>query len=1042
MLKNKNYQFVNCLLCVHFLFALALFTLLYKIALLPIKANCTVNIILNVTDCRNMICDQVVDLGTPECPYIEDNEMSTRDPGKSDISVIQLNIRGLLNKQDQIKDLMNKTKADIVLLCETWLRKDTFPLVNIESHKLYNNYRTDRLGGGVGILVNRSLRSRLRNELRVETEVLEHTIVELKTDTRNILLVSGYRPPNSNVRKFIKEYKMLIKALRHSKHHSIVIGIDHNLDLMKVHKHAQTNEFLEVNLKNNLMPCVSKPTRITTSTATLIDNIFISERLVNHVSPSIIVNDMSDHLPIHILLKDQKKCVRESQTIKTRAFTDNAVSNIKTQMTNINWKGILEDKDVNTGFDKFHDILITAIDRHAPEKEKRINYKKIVRDPWITTSLMRSLTKQKKLYKEMLESKTEQSKQKYKQYRNTLKRLLRHSRVKYIRDKCEEYKQNSKKLWQMINRIIGKEHNKRHVIDSIKTQEGCFYDPDNITSKLCEHFANIGEKYSNRLPTDNRRTEEYINKIPNHNLSIFLLPTTQQEIKNLILTLSNKPSSGYDNISNILLKRLATCLLEPLEIIFNKSLYEGVFPEKMKLADIIPLHKAKSTQDCNNYRPISLLITISKLLEKIIYTRTYGFLEKANLLYTSQYGFREGHSCENAVSELISEVIKSRQEGLYTMSVFLDLSKAFDTLEHNVLLKKLEKYGIRGKCNKWFKSYLENRKIRVKCAVESSGKTEYSEYRTVTYGTPQGSCLGPLIFIIFTNDLYRQIEHSSSLLFADDTTLYKSHRNLKYLTWCLEDDLKRLVDWFSSNKLTLNIDKTVCILFQKPGQSEKVKLEIGEQTITNTADTKFLGMFIDEHMNWSTHINNLVLKITRNSNMLKLNQTIMPTSAKLQIYQAHIASHIQYCILIWGNNASEDQVRKIQKIQNTCMRYVLPKTNTTEIYKKLKVLKITSLIELANLKFSFKLVNDQLPTKIRKNCLEDSQNHSLVPTHSYNTRNKRLPNLPKKACKLYKESFLYKAPRSILNLNKSINMSTSFYQFKKSCKNQLLINQE
>ena len=781
------------------------------------------------------------------------------------------------------------------------------------------------MGGGVGILVNRSLRSRLRNELRVETEVLEHTIVELKTDTKNILLVSGYRPPNSNVRKFLKEYKMLIQSLIQSKYHSIVIGIDHNLDLMKVHKHTQTNEFLELSLKSSLMPCVSKPTRITTNTATLIDNIFISEKLIGHTSPSIIVNDMSDHLPIHIILNDQKKCIRESQTIKTRAFTDSAVANINSQLTNLNWKELLDDKDVNTGFNIFHDRLMTTIDEFAPEKEKRINYKKIVRDPWITTSLMKSLTKQKKLYKEMLTHKTDYTKQKYREYRNTLKKLLRHSRVKYIRDKCEEYKQNSKKLWQLINRIIGKENNKRHVIDSIKTQEKCYYDPIGITSTLCDHFANIGEKYSNRIPADNNKTNENINQIPNHNQTMFLEPTNQQEIRTFILSLSNKPSSGHDNISNILLKRLINCLLIPLEIIFNKSLTEGKFPDKMKLADIIPLHKSKSTQDCNNYRPISLLITISKLLEKIIYTRTYKFLERSKLLYTSQYGFREGHSCENAVSELVSEVIKSRQEGLYTMSVFLDLSKAFDTLEHTVLLKKLEKYGIRGKSNEWFKSYLEDRKIRVKCAIESSGKIEYSEYKAVTYGTPQGSCLGPLIFIIFTNDLYRQIEHSSSLLFADDTTLYKSHRNLKYLTWCLEDDLRKLVDWFSSNKLTLNLDKTVCILFQKIGQTQTIKLEIGNQTITNTPETRFLGMLLDEIMTWTSHINNLILKITRNSNILKLNQSIMPTNTKLQVYQAHIASHIQYCILLWGNNASEDQIRKLQKIQNTCMRYVLPK---------------------------------------------------------------------------------------------------------------------
>ena len=289
--------------------------------------------------------------------------------------------------------------------------------------------------------------------------------------------------------------------------------------------------------------------------------------------------------------------------------------------------------------------------------------------------------------------------------------------------------------------------------------------------------------------------------------------------------------------------------------------------------------------------------------------------------------------------------------------------------------------------------------------VESSGKLEYSEYKPVTYGMPQGSCLGPLIFIIFTNDLYRQIEHSSTILFADDTTLYKSHRNLNYLTWCLQDDLRKLVDWFRCNKLTLNIEKTVCILFQKAGKSEKVALEIDNHIINNIAETKFLGMLLDEHMTWTSHINNLILKITRNSNMLKLNQSLMPTDAKLQIYHAHIASHIQYCILIWGNNASETQLKKLQKIQNTCMRYVLPKTPTDENLPKQS---------LEN-QFTSKTIKLKIQLQTNKQSVTNKNREKLhgrqpIPkpasnTYTYNTRNRNLPNLPKKCLQIVQGKF-------------------------------------
>ena len=241
-------------------------------------------------------------------------------------------------------------------------------------------------------------------------------------------------------------------------------------------------------------------------------------------------------------------------------------------------------------------------------------------------------------------------------------------------------------------------------------------------------------------------------KIPPNDYSIFLTPTSKIEITKLISSLKNKNSSGHDGISNKILKGITESIVEPLNIVFNKSMEEGVFPTEMKKTDTVPLYKSKDKDDKNNYRPISLLLTVSKLLEKIMYSRTYNFLTKYNQIYSSQYGFRTGHSCQDAIADLIGEIARNLDEGLYTIGVFLDLSKAFDTLEHEVLFDKLAIYGIRGVALQWYKSYLKNRQLRVKCRVASSSKQEYSDYEQVTYGTPQGSCLGPLLFLIFSNE--------------------------------------------------------------------------------------------------------------------------------------------------------------------------------------------------------------------------------------------------------------------------------------------------
>ena len=309
--------------------------------------------------------------------------------------------------------------------------------------------------------------------------------------------------------------------------------------------------------------------------------------------------------------------------------------------------------------------------------------------------------------------------------------------------------------------------------------------------------------------------EKYLRSLNQYESSMFFPPTTTNEILALIKNLPNKRSSGYDNISSLLLKSLSVHITVPLEIIFNKSIEEGVFPVNMKKADTVPLYKSKDKQECSNYRPISLLITLSKLQEKIVYKRVYQFLEKTGQIFPSQYGFRTSHSCKNAVSELLSTIIKGKEQGLYTVSLFLDLSKAFDSLEHEMMLKKLESHGIHGNVLQWFRSYLSERQIRNKYHTSSSGQIEYSEYKPIKYGTPQGSCLGPLLFLIFTSDLHKQLHHCSSILYADDTTLYKRHRNLVYLQWCVQDDMNRIMDYFRINKLTLNLNKTVCTIPEK-----------------------------------------------------------------------------------------------------------------------------------------------------------------------------------------------------------------------------------
>ena len=276
-----------------------------------------------------------------------------------------------------------------------------------------------------------------------------------------------------------------------------------------------------------------------------------------------------------------------------------------------------------------------------------------------------------------------------------MNKIKRAAKLVYYQQKCIDYKQNTKKLWGLINKINKKTVDKSTLIPKIKKDNIIYQSGNDVSNILAKHFATIGKTYAKKIEKPLTPLKDYLNKILINRNSMYLSPTCENEISKLIAQLPNKKSHGYDKINNCLLKELRLVIIYPLTIAFNKSLEEGIFPDCMKDVDTVPLFKSKCKLDCNNYRPISLLITLSKLLEKIIYNRAIAFLDKHDILFSSQYGFRKKHSCSDAIMELISEILKNNESGIHTACVFLDLSKSFDTLDPVILLQKMQNYGIR-----------------------------------------------------------------------------------------------------------------------------------------------------------------------------------------------------------------------------------------------------------------------------------------------------------------------------------------------------------
>ena len=627
----------------------------------------------------------------------------------------------------------------------------------------------------------------------------------------------------------------------------------------------------------------------------------------------------------------------------------------------------------------------------------------------------------------------------YKEFALTLTKTKRAAKRLYYEGKCMEYRNNTKKLWKIINDVSGKTNDKTSLIDYITVDQVRMYQGSKISNHFAQYFSTVGRTFAEKIAKPSKDISYYLSCIRQNKVSMFLTPCSSIELGKLIDKLPNKTSSGYDNISNILLKRLKDELLIPLVRVFNQSLKHGTFPDAMKIAEVIPLHKGKERYIESNYRPISLLTTMSKILEKIVYNRVYNFLNRTGQIVPTQYGFREGHSCDNAISHLVGKVLKNQENKLDTVAVYLDLSKAFDTLDHKIVLEKMYQYGIRGEAYDWFKSYLNNRKLRVKCGVTSTGRTETSDTYDIEYGTPQGSCLGPLIFLIFCNDLQLHLDYMTCFQFADDTTLLYGHRNKHYMRYCIENDLENLQDWFNANKLMLNLKKTVYMLFQaKKTDDIKLELKLNEEKIPRVSSTKFLGTWIDDQLTWKEHLSKLCTKLNVKLGLLYRSKNLLTLHSKKLLYYAQFHSILNYAMIIWGPMLDAHSLNKLQLLQNKAVSTLFPNLSTELCYSRSKILRVRSLIRLEEFKLGFKMCHNLLPRPLHDCLLTDHCDKTTEKRHSYNTRHKGTPNLPQVKTRKYRNSLLFSTIQSYMHLPLECKESKSIQSFVRNCKKLLL----
>ena len=336
-----------------------------------------------------------------------------------------------------------------------------------------------------------------------------------------------------------------------------------------------------------------------------------------------------------------------------------------------------------------------------------------------------------------------------------------------------------------------------------------------------------------------------------------------------------------------------------------------LFPDDLKIAKVTPIYKGGDNSDVSYYRPISVLPCFSKILEHLMYNRLYKYLKENNIVYEKQFGFQSGYSTNDAIVQLVDKIFDSFEKEQFTLGVFIDFSKAFDTVDHSILLKKLKFYGITDKNIVWFESYLSNRKQYIEIAENSKTDLKY-----VTCGVPQGSILGPLLFLVYVNDLSNASRLLDLIMFADDTNLFFNHKDIKHLFTVVNNELVNIKDWFTANKLPLNVEKIKYSFFHEPSKKDDIPLHLPKLIINNyeiqrRESIKFFGVLLDQHLTWKEHIKLTENKITKNIGISYKARPYLDKRALLCLYYSYIHSYLNYATTAWSST-SRTYLKKLQ----------------------------------------------------------------------------------------------------------------------------------
>ena len=922
--------------------------------------------------------------------YLEDqlNKALANVPSNC-ASILHANMRSIPKNLHNFELYLSNISYVFNFLCfsESWLKESNKDLYNIPGYTATHRCRKDKVGGGVSIYTRENIEFTIREDLSFQKDICESLVIEIDKSVfgkkHNSLIGVFYRPPDTNLKDFNSFTDKLLQKIKSEKK-GIYFSGDYNISLLNLDQHSDTQEHIDIMLSNSLIPTITKPTRVTPKTCSLIDNIFVNNFTDGSNSVSgILYCDVSDHFPVfHIDYSES--VVLPRKTFTRRVYSQENITKFFSMLSDKSWYDVMSSNDAQTSYTKFHEELREIYDACFPFKTFKEGYN--TRKPWLSDELKEQIKIKNRLYKLWKKSGNPEHESIYKRFRNKVNRSLKSAEKAHYAKLFEENKKNLKKSWSILKEIIGKAKSS-NLCTRFKVDGYFTTDKQKITDGFNKFYINVGPNLASKIPSDSRPATTYMkNRIAS---SMAILPVVQDEVEKIIRNLKDS-SAGWDSIDCKVVKQTYKSFILPLTHIMNLSLSTGIFPLELKVARVIPIFKSGETNVFTNYRPVSVLPLFSKVLERLMYTRLLDFINKNDILYKYQFGFRSNHSPNLALIVLVDKISKALADDEYVLGVFLDFSKAFDTVDHNILYQKLEFYGVRGLALDWFKSYLSQREQ----FVVYNGTT--SSRDRITCGVPQGSILGPLLFLLYINDLSNASKKVFALLFADDSNMFLSGKDPNTLVKNMCVEMSFVVDWLKLNKLSLNLKKTHFMLFKRPKCKPVIteKLLIDNVVIDRVEHTKFLGVMIDECLDFKKHIKYTKGKIARGVGILRKCKPFVDNRVMKTLYNTFVYPYFTYCIEVWGNSA-KSYYDALITTQNRTIRLLVGakrRTRTTPIYQELKLMKFHEVYVYCVQLLMYKYYHFQLPKVI------DEMFTLKINVHGKNTRQKNylFPPLIKK----------------------------------------------